>query len=1240
MSLRRRLTALLGLLLAAGSLAAVSVPGASADPPSFTGVWSPSPTSPIHLWQPSLVPLPDGRIFAVGQRLTPASPPYADMVDAGNAAYYDPATNSFQRVADPAHARVGQAVLLPDGRIAAFGGAFYASTGSGCPFGVGEVYNPATNTWTTIPSASGLDCSITAAAAVMPDGQVLVNADHNAIWNPATNTVTPLTGGLRWANNMVRLGSGIYATGQFPNGSEQLVGRFDTTRLAWDIAPQSVGMHATNFQTLVAVDSSTLLTVVDDETWLMDANTLQLTQVGDAPSAIFCDVAVPSPGVAIMVTCTPEGPSGAQTWVLDRSALAWEPTDTPLNPELVQAFARSVTVPSGTYFVGLNGTQDGFAFARLVEGASNHPPVAADLHRTVRWNDSYPIRLPGSDPDDDPLTYTLVDGPDSGTLSGTPPNLSYRPDDHFTGTDHVTYRVEDGRGGSDTGEVTITVADPLHGTWAPSPPLSMGLWEPSLVGLPDGRIFVIGQEMEGLSESNPAPIDAADAAFFDPVTMSFDRVADPAHAHAGEALLLPDGRIAAFGGTALGTGADLECMHGAGEVYDPSTDTWTSIPATPAMECWAPGSAALLPNGKVLVNQGWSAIWDPATNTTTALLGGPAGVADMIVVGGEVYGMGHLDGNQNVPFRFDPATQTFTYGDGQVGFAPDQMRQAVRVDASTVLFNVHDKSALLDLDTMHVTRFGGGVCAVGVPEPGTVIGVLCTGADDDPSDGESQIMELDPQVPRWRMTDLPYNPNLYQWFSRSITVASGTYFAGITSTLDRYHFDRFNLTTPFTNRAPSATDLSRSVRGGSSGTVVLGGSDPDGDALSFSVVDGPEHGDLTGTPPHLTYTPDAGYTDVDQFTFRVQDGAGASDVGTVSITVTDPVTGDAGVTQDVGAGQTVSTGEQPTASQPTQVSVTTPVAGEVSITELGSGSPPSGFLLVGREFRIEAPAASVSDPLRLTFTFDEDLLPAGETTADVVLFRDGAAVAPCADGSGHATPDPCVAERSSSGGVGHLVVLSSHASEWTLAVALKDTSISLAPVAPTPYGVPISLVATVAPTGGGAPTGTVTFRDTSTNPATVLGTAAVASDGTARLNGVLMAAGDHSVVARYGGSSTSQPSASAPRTVTITKAPIVVTAKPVSLLLSILQGKFTFSATAVSAVTGQPVVGAAVSMRAVLLNGQVFGCTATSDAHGTATCLKGGFGGLSATIYPQFYTAEFGATANHRAGSGVARMGL
>src|SRR5262249_6087948 len=68
--------------------------------------------------------------------------------------------------------------------------------------------------------------------------------------------------------------------------------------------------------------------------------------------------------------------------------------------------------------------------------------------------------------------------------------------------------------------------------------------------------------------------------------------------------------------------------------------------------------------------------------------------------------------------------------------------------------------------------------------------------------------------------------------------------------------------------------------------ITLTGSDVDGDVLTYSVVDAPVHGTLTGTGTNLVYTPAANYNGPDSFTFKINDGTVDGNTATVSITVT------------------------------------------------------------------------------------------------------------------------------------------------------------------------------------------------------------------------------------------------------------------------------------------------------------------------------------------------------------------
>jgi hypothetical protein len=65
----------------------------------------------------------------------------------------------------------------------------------------------------------------------------------------------------------------------------------------------------------------------------------------------------------------------------------------------------------------------------------------------------------------------------------------------------------------------------------------------------------------------------------------------------------------------------------------------------------------------------------------------------------------------------------------------------------------------------------------------------------------------------------------------------------------------------------------------------LEASDVDGDSLSYQIVTSPVYGSLSGTAPNLTYTPNPGYTGLDNFTFKANDGTKDSNIATVTLNI-------------------------------------------------------------------------------------------------------------------------------------------------------------------------------------------------------------------------------------------------------------------------------------------------------------------------------------------------------------------
>ena len=78
------------------------------------------------------------------------------------------------------------------------------------------------------------------------------------------------------------------------------------------------------------------------------------------------------------------------------------------------------------------------------------------------------------------------------------------------------------------------------------------------------------------------------------------------------------------------------------------------------------------------------------------------------------------------------------------------------------------------------------------------------------------------------------------------------------------------------NDAPVAVAQSLTITDEESIDIVLEGTDIDGTVESYEVLTEAQHGTLTGTPPEVTYTPNADFSGQDTFTFNVTDNEGAT----------------------------------------------------------------------------------------------------------------------------------------------------------------------------------------------------------------------------------------------------------------------------------------------------------------------------------------------------------------------------
>lgn len=172
-------------------------------------------------------------------------------------------------------------------------------------------------------------------------------------------------------------------------------------------------------------------------------------------------------GIPISLALTGNDADGDQlTFIIDsapvQSTLNLDP-DFDANGKLIYTSAPGFTGTDSFTFKLNDGTLDSRPAGVSINVTENRHPVAHPQSASTAEDTSVAISLGGSDKDEDQLTYAVVAGPSNGSLSGTAPSLRYTPDPNFTGSDQLTFTVNDGTVDSDPATVSITVT-PVNDT--------------------------------------------------------------------------------------------------------------------------------------------------------------------------------------------------------------------------------------------------------------------------------------------------------------------------------------------------------------------------------------------------------------------------------------------------------------------------------------------------------------------------------------------------------------------------------------------------------------------------------------------------------------------------------------------------------------------------------------------------------------------------------------------------------
>lgn len=562
--------------------------------------------------------------------------------------------------------------------------------------------------------------------------------------------------------------------------------------------------------------------------------------------------------------------------------------------------------------------------------STNTPPVATAASINVIFSTPYSGTLTGVDADGDPLTFApgstfAAHGTVQIATNGT---FTYTPATGYIGSDAFSFKVNDGTVNSADALVAVQVAAPVnHAPVAIAASISVIINTPysgTLTGTDtDGNIltFAAGSASAahgtvvintngaftytpntGYTDSdafsfkvNDGTIDSADATISVQVApVNTPPVATPASINVT--------LNTQYSGTLAGTDADgdpLTFLTGStsaahGTVVINPNGTFTYTPASGYT-----GSDAFsfrVNDGKVSSPNATIAVHVTAVANRT-----PIAVAASISVAFNTQYSGTLTGTDadGNTLTFAAGSASATHGtvvihpNGTFTYTPS----TGYTGSDSFSFKVNDGTVDSAPATVSI-QVAGAVNAIPVANPATITttaGVALTGTlTGSDTDGDHLTFLIGTTTPAHGTIvlhtngDYVYTPNAGYVGNDFFTfrVNDGTASSPAAAVIVRVQ--------AVTNAAPIVSTGTGTVIANVAfdGSVSALSVDPDGDQLTFAIVTQPTHGTLALSPDGtFVYTPDTDYLGSDSFTFKANDGALDSNVGTFNLTVTEASTG-------------------------------------------------------------------------------------------------------------------------------------------------------------------------------------------------------------------------------------------------------------------------------------------------------------------------------------------------------------
>ncbi len=574
------------------------------------------------------------------------------------------------------------------------------------------------------------------------------------------------------------------------------------------------------------------------------------------------------------------------------------------------------TAPTGysgpaTFTYTIKDSNGNTSTATVTVTIGNGVPVAPNLNRSTPFNTALVLDLASlsSDPNGDTLTVTGTGTAAHGTVAiRSDGQVSYNPATGYTGSDSYTYTISDGRGGTATGTVNVTV-----GNAAPTARADTY----TVMSNAPAELDVLANDTDPNGDTLTITIDTPPSHGTAQV-VSGKIVYRPANGWHGTDTFhytISDGHGGTSGASVSVTAVDVApqarpdaattgtddpvSLNVLTNDTEPNGDTMTvtavTAPAHGTVTFTAAGVVTYTPKTGYAGSDTFTyTVSDPAGNTATAVVtitvdnAAPNAIDDRFTVKpGTATELAVLknDTDPNTGqvlsvLRVGTATKgTVTLTGGKVTYTPN----AGATGTDTFTYTVTDDLGATDDATVTITISNGPDIK---PDTATTTGsgpveIDVLANDTDPDGGALTLVDV----------STPAHGTAVLTAGNKVRYTPATGYTG-TDTFTYTVRDSAGNTQTATvtvtvgSAPPVAVDDTAAAMAGESTDIDVLANDT-GQDLEITAVGTPQNGTAEIVDGKIRYTPADGFTGTDTFGYEISDGAGGTAEGTVTVTVTD-----------------------------------------------------------------------------------------------------------------------------------------------------------------------------------------------------------------------------------------------------------------------------------------------------------------------------------------------------------------